>query len=194
MGFSDCPEYFSKTGKALVFLLLFQMPGFALPAFQWPASTKKISSTFGESRMERFHNGLDLAGRMDLHSPADAEILHSRTEADDPFAPIPGPGNYLFLQHDEGWVSGHYHLEEIDRRYGPVERGEKIGRTPWNSCRMCPMTARPRSETCTDFRQTGNKCVCGAFWKWTGRCRFWWRSMIPDRAPPGEACTNWNGG
>ncbi len=106
-------------------------------AFAWPAyrdsypQIKALSSVFGESRGSRFHNGIDLAGsNIALYPLAQGEILHSRQAGDDPYAPQAGPGNWLFLNHGNGWTSGYHHLQEDSSalRKGIVDVNTIIGK------------------------------------------------------------------
>lgn len=104
--------------------------------FQWPLikgeapELRGLTSTFGESRNDRFHNGLDIAGLGDPVRPvAGGFYLYSRDMDDDPYAPMPGPGNSVFLYHGDGWWSGYYHLQDLEGRprRGMVERESVIG-------------------------------------------------------------------
>lgn len=107
------------------------------PQFSWPIvkgeypDLRGLTSTFGESRGDHFHNGLDIAGSGDpVHPVADGFVLYSRVPGDDPFAPEQGPGNFVYLYHGQGWYSGYYHLkagEEVIRR-GAVKPAMAIGR------------------------------------------------------------------
>ena len=106
------------------------------PEFQWPLvkgeypDLEYITSTFGESRIDHFHSGLDIAGNNDAIYPVAAgEIVFSRMHGDDPFHPMQGPGNYLFLHHEGDWWSGYYHLKAFDEepRTGTVGPETVIG-------------------------------------------------------------------
>ena len=90
------------------------------PQFQWPIikgefpDLRLITSTFGESRIDHFHNGLDIAGDNDAVRPmAAGKIVYTRNGPDDPFRPEQGPGNYTYLYHGNGWWSGYYHLRNL---------------------------------------------------------------------------------
>jgi hypothetical protein len=99
------------------------------PAFRWPIirgsypDLKGITSTFGESRRDHFHNGLDISvDNEPVTAVAPGELLYVREASHDPFHPVPGPGNYVFINHGKGWWSGYYHL----KRLHPVDSG-KVG-------------------------------------------------------------------
>ncbi|MCR9144894.1 MAG: M23 family metallopeptidase [bacterium] len=112
-----------------------QAPG-ERPEFSWPIvkgeypRLRGLTSTFGESRVDHFHNGLDIAASGDpVHPVAPGFILYSRTPSDDPFAPEQGPGNFVYLYHGQGWYSGYYHLQSGEAlvRSGNVKPTTPIG-------------------------------------------------------------------
>ena len=70
----------------------------------WPAYREYypqipyVSSTFGESRKDHFHNGLDLAGvSKAVHPLAKGYLLYSYYSTDDPYKAERGPGNIAFI-------------------------------------------------------------------------------------------------
>ncbi len=88
---------------------------------QWPVyrsyypAIPYLSSTFGESRSDHFHNGLDLAGiDEDVFPLADGKAVYVYKREDDPYAPVRGPGNTVIIDHGGGWWSGYYHLTSVD--------------------------------------------------------------------------------
>lgn len=107
------------------------------PRFEWPLikgslpDLRGITSTFGESRNDHFHAGLDIASQDEpVQSMADGRILYSRQESDNPFRPLPGPGNLIIVDHGQGWWSGYFHLESLARiRQGKVTKDTVIGFT-----------------------------------------------------------------
>lgn len=89
------------------------------PNLEWPAYRESypkivyLSSTFGESRYDHFHNGLDLAGlALPVYPMARGTLLYRSYKHEDPYAPEKGSGNVLFLDHGQGWRSAYYHLLE----------------------------------------------------------------------------------
>lgn len=96
--------------------VLFQ-PLRALSNFEWPAEKEKkyqISSTFGESRIDHFHNGIDLPGEgIKILAPKNARTLF-KISGD--FAPgeMPfGGGNTLILDHADNSWSGYMHIKSF---------------------------------------------------------------------------------
>lgn len=85
------------------------------PEFQWPIQGIELAglltSTFGESRKDHFHNGLDISSVFQQVKPmAEGFIVYSRYAEDDPFEDERGSGNIVWIAHDAGYISGYYHL------------------------------------------------------------------------------------
>lgn len=123
----------------VVFLFFAALPLIhAEPAFDWPVEKDKkyqISSTFGESRIDHFHNGIDLPGEgIKVLAPKDARLLY-RISADFTPGEMPfGGGTTLVLDHtagsDSAYWTGYMHLKSIPESVtaiAPIARGEKIG-------------------------------------------------------------------
>lgn len=102
-------------------------------ALEWPVEKDKkyqISSTFGESRLDHFHNGIDLPGEgFRVLSPRDARLLY-RINAEAIPGEMPfGGGNTLVLDHGDIWT-GYMHLKSVPENMtaeAPIARSEKIG-------------------------------------------------------------------
>lgn len=117
------------------FLLLFPNYGEGNPGFQWPMIRGQypelygITSTFGESRSDHFHTGVDISGmNMPVHPLQSGKILFSRHIDDMPYQPMPGAGNYVIIDHGNGWWSGYFHLLSLgDKRNGQVSLNDEIG-------------------------------------------------------------------
>lgn len=106
------------------------------PAFVWPIQGLElpglITSTFGESRKDHFHNGLDISSVLQpVKSMSQGFILYSRYAEDDPFEDERGSGNIVWIAHKNGYVSGYYHLggsrNEKVRTGKQVSAGDTIG-------------------------------------------------------------------
>jgi len=102
--------------------------------FSWPVNTQlklRISSTFGESRLDHFHNGLDIAGKnLKVSSMADGVVLW-KTEAIHKPGEIPfGGGKTIIVDSGEHWA-GFMHLNSIERlpQDAKVKQGSLIGRS-----------------------------------------------------------------
>ncbi|MDF3820404.1 M23 family metallopeptidase [Leptospira sp. 96542] len=106
------------------------------PKFEWPIQgmdlAPLITSTFGESRKDHFHNGLDISSVLQpVKSMTDGFVLYSRYAEDDPFEEERGSGNIVWLAHKNSYVSGYYHLggtrHENIRSKKEIKTGETIG-------------------------------------------------------------------
>ncbi|TGL85582.1 M23 family metallopeptidase [Leptospira congkakensis] len=106
------------------------------PEFVWPIQgldlPSLLTSTFGESRKDHFHNGLDISSVFQpVKSMSQGFILYSRYAEDDPFEDERGSGNIVWIAHKSGYVSGYYHLggtrSEIVRANKQVSAGDTIG-------------------------------------------------------------------
>jgi hypothetical protein len=103
------------------------------PELEWPVEKNKkyqISSTFGESRLDHFHNGIDLPGEgLKVLAARDARLLF-RIHAEAVPGEMPfGGGNTLVLDHGDTWT-GYMHLKSVADNItaeAPIARGEKIG-------------------------------------------------------------------
>ncbi|TGL56882.1 M23 family metallopeptidase [Leptospira jelokensis] len=106
------------------------------PEFVWPIQGLELSglitSTFGESRKDHFHNGLDISSVLQpVRSMGDGFILYSRYAEDNPFEDERGSGNIVWVAHKNGYVSGYYHLggtrNELVKNQTQVKAGDSLG-------------------------------------------------------------------
>lgn len=92
----------------------------------------KITSTFGESRGDHFHNGMDISSiNESVIAMGDGKVLYSRYTEDHPFEDELGTGNSVWLDHGSGNFTAYYHLK--DSRISKllksdwIKAGDKIG-------------------------------------------------------------------
>ncbi|MDX1958454.1 MAG: M23 family metallopeptidase [Leptospiraceae bacterium] len=105
---------------------------------EWPMEkdsvVNRLTSLFGESRGDHFHNGVDIASDNEpVGSVAKGTVLYSRYSSDDPFRNEFGTGNSVWIYHGKGLVSAYYHLKE-GRETGiatpkKIDTGEIIGKS-----------------------------------------------------------------
>ena len=106
----------------------------------WPVKTSQplqISSTFGESRIDHFHNGIDLPGEgIKIQSPRAGRVIweyvYEEQSDEMPF----GGGSTLIVDHGDSWL-GYMHLKEITYKTqsnpvekkldGSIEQGTTLG-------------------------------------------------------------------
>ncbi|MFP4362288.1 MAG: M23 family metallopeptidase [Spirochaetia bacterium] len=100
--------------------------------FQWPTQGRVITATFGESRWDHFHSGIDLGGgRQNIYAVDEGEVVYYYEE-DQRYNPIPtGLGNFLVLQHQRGIQSLYAHLYQgsLETNIFDIASGDVIGLT-----------------------------------------------------------------
>ncbi|MDR2808705.1 MAG: M23 family metallopeptidase [Spirochaetaceae bacterium] len=96
--------------------------------FTFPLTNYRISSDFGYrinpvSGIFRLHEGLDLA------APAGTEVFAARTGTVTELGNNAVFGNYIVMQHSDGWSSLYGHLSKIETTlHSAVSKGTVIGR------------------------------------------------------------------
>jgi len=81
-------------------------------SFRWPVDEGRITSTFGESRGDHFHDGVDIVCKDDKVYPvAKGKLLYYWDKTIFPLENEPGGGNFRVLQHGEKIRSIYMHLE-----------------------------------------------------------------------------------
>jgi hypothetical protein len=121
--------------RSTLFFIGFLLLGSALQAgeFDWPVEKDRkfqISSTFGESRIDHFHNGIDIPGEGNkVIAPKDARVLY-KIESESIAGEMPfGGGNTVVLDHATSWT-GYMHLKSMSNAIttgAPIARGEQFG-------------------------------------------------------------------
>ena len=112
----------------VVFLLLWSLSEY-LFAFEWPLKGVILTATFGESRGDHFHNGIDLGGGEQKVFPiADGKVVFEYSSGFYSSVPI-GLGNFVVLQHEGDIRSVYCHLKDgsINPAKKFVKRNESIG-------------------------------------------------------------------
>lgn len=93
-----------------IFLLIFLV--FFLTFFTIPVRHPIITSTFGESRIDHIHNGVDFGGYgLGVYSVLAGQIVFQWQQEDYPLEQSFGYGNYIILQHGNKYRSFYYHLQ-----------------------------------------------------------------------------------
>ncbi len=90
--------------------------------FYWPVKGKKgkkVSSTFGEPRVDHFHNGVDIPGEnLSIYPLQKGNLIWMRSNKRRLNEVPAGGGNTIILKHKKIW-SGYMHLKEIDKDITP---------------------------------------------------------------------------
>jgi len=98
-------------------LVLFSMMILSLvnTSFRWPVTDGMITSSFGESRGDHFHDGIDMISVSDNVFPVDqGTLLYSWNKSYYPLENYWGGGNYKVLRHKDGLLSIYMHLQDAD--------------------------------------------------------------------------------
>jgi hypothetical protein len=97
-------------------------------SFQWPLDNARLTSTFGESRADHFHDGIDLVSSSETIRPArEGRLVYLWDRMIFPEENYPGGGNYVILSHGDVF-SIYMHLGDgvpFRREYSP---GDALGR------------------------------------------------------------------
>lgn len=116
--------------KKKIFILSILIFSALVFAFDWPVKNVIITSTFGESRNDHFHSGVDIGGgAQEVYPIAPGEIIFQYDEARD-YTSIPyGLGSHVVLHHDEKLRSIYCHLlnGSINRDKKSVISNEMLG-------------------------------------------------------------------
>jgi hypothetical protein len=84
-------------------------------SFRWPVGDGVITSTFGESRGDHFHDGIDMISPSDNVYPVkEGTLLYAWNKSFFPLENYWGGGNYKIIAHDNGIMSVYMHLQDID--------------------------------------------------------------------------------
>ena len=99
----------------IVFALVGSTPAFSL-TYGWPLKENfGVSATFGESRGDHFHAGIDLSTNGDIGLPvlavADGQIYRLKVQKR-------GYGKAIYVRHSDGMVSVYAHLNGYSSALG----------------------------------------------------------------------------
>ncbi len=99
-------------------------------SFTWPLEESRLTSTFGESRGDHFHDGIDLIStNSDVKPLASGKTMFMWDQAMFPLDNEPGGGNYLILKHPEkGLYSVYMHLEKGLSHKSEIGTADVLGR------------------------------------------------------------------
>ena len=103
----------------------------SLFGFQWPVENRVLTATFGESRWDHFHTGIDLGGGSQTVRPIEAgEVIYYFDRSDRRRTPPSGLGSFVVLEHERGIRSIYAHLEEgsIGTIDSVVDQSTELGR------------------------------------------------------------------
>ncbi len=81
-------------------------------SFQWPVGHKVLTATFGESRWNHYHTGIDIGGGAQIVRPVeDGEVIYFYDGWRRTRTPPSGLGSFVVIEHERGIRSLYAHLE-----------------------------------------------------------------------------------
>lgn len=90
-------------------------------AYRWPVAKLLLTASFGESRSDHFHTGIDLGGDgQTVHPVADGVLFYSFDRTRHPLSEPFGNGNLAAVQHTDGSRSFYFHMQDGSVKSGPV--------------------------------------------------------------------------
>lgn len=97
-------------------------------SFRWPVESPIITSTFGESRWDHFHDGMDVISPDQTVYPVNSgDLVFYWNKARFPFDEYPGIGNYVILDHGNDLISMYGHLVDGIAPKSTYHDGDAIG-------------------------------------------------------------------
>ena len=98
-------------------------------SFRWPVDNGRITSTFGESRADHFHDGMDMISESDKVYPVNSgKLLFVWNKAMFPLENYWGGGNYKIIRHEGDIISVYMHLQDGEDLKRVYEKNDVIGR------------------------------------------------------------------
>ena len=98
-------------------------------SFTWPMNDVRITSSFGESRGDHFHSGIDIISwNATIYPVLDGELVYYWDNSLFPTENYPGGGNYKILKHDSGYYSIYMHLSDNLSGKNTYSKNDSIGK------------------------------------------------------------------
>jgi len=97
-------------------------------SFRWPLNNPVLTSTFGESRGDHFHDGMDFTSSDSRIFPVkDGKLLYAWNRSLFPLENYRGGGNYKVIKHDDDYVSVYMHLQDGESLQKEYTENDVIG-------------------------------------------------------------------
>lgn len=97
-------------------------------SFRWPVDNGRLTSNFGESRGDHFHDGIDMISQSDNVYPVEkGKLIFAWNKSMFPLQNYWGGGNYKIIKHDSGLLSVYMHLQDGEFLKPEYEAGDVIG-------------------------------------------------------------------
>jgi len=97
-------------------------------SFRWPVDNGRLTATFGESRGDHFHDGIDMVSLSDHIYPVDrGKLVFAWNRALFPLENYWGGGNYKIIKHENGQFSLYMHLQDGENLKPEYDTKDIIG-------------------------------------------------------------------
>lgn len=97
-------------------------------SFRWPLDNPVLTSTFGESRADHFHDGMDFVSSDNRVFPVkEGKLLYAWNRSLFPLENYWGGGNYKIVKHDKDIVSVYMHLQDGEKLENEYTDNDVIG-------------------------------------------------------------------
>lgn len=114
-----------KSKQILFSILVLAMSNLS---FRWPVTDGIITSTFGESRGDHFHDGIDMISPSDNVYPIEqGKLLYAWNKSFFPLDNYWGGGNFKVIEHKDGLLSVYMHLQDIDDLKSDYNENDVLG-------------------------------------------------------------------
>ena len=102
----------------------------SLASFNWPVEeNRRVTSSFGESRYDHFHNGVDMSSSdMKIYPAEEGKVIFLFTRSLFPLENYPGGGNFMILTHGGVYFSVYMHLEDGLSTASVYQKKDALGR------------------------------------------------------------------
>lgn len=108
--------------RFLLWFLLALSCVFSAFSLDWPVKTIALTATFGESRNDHFHNGIDLGGgEQPVYPVQEGEIIFYQEEGEFEDDLPAGLGSFVLLESKGGILSSYGHLKK-----GSIEKSKTL--------------------------------------------------------------------
>lgn len=112
--------------RIILYFSILIMAG-SLLSFYWPVKQGRITSTFGESRGDHFHDGVDLISYSKKVYPVDeGKLLYVWNRKLFPFDRYTGSGNFKVIEHND-LMSVYIHLEDSYNTIKNYKKTDTLG-------------------------------------------------------------------
>ena len=97
-------------------------------SFRWPLNNPVLTSTFGESRADHFHDGMDFVSSDNRVFPVkEGKLIYAWNRSLFPLENYWGGGNYKIVKHDKDIVSIYMHLQDGEKLENEYTENDVIG-------------------------------------------------------------------